>query len=87
MQSRLSFQGLPIVPTDEISSENTEAIDETKVELGVEEKIKNIPLPSDVISTDLEDELKVMVPQADYMLGIAGTHLISFIFGKNLALV
>ena len=76
MQSRLSFQVLPSESTDKDSSKNTEALDEPIKEEGVEEKMKNIPLPSDELSTNSEDQLKVVVPQADYMLGIAGEYSI-----------
>ena len=74
VQSRLSFQILPNITTEEATSENTIAIDEPMNEAGVEEKIKNISLPSDESSTNSEDKLKVLVPQADYMLGIAGNY-------------
>ena len=70
MQSRLSFQVLPISPED-TTSRNPDSVDELS-EVGVEEKMKNIPLPSDYSSNNSEDAVKVLVPQADYMLGIAG---------------
>ena len=71
MQSRLSFQVLPTLPED-ATSKNLEAVDELSKEVGVEEKMKNIPLPSDDSSNNSIDAVKVLVPQADYMLGIAG---------------
>ena len=76
VQSRLKFQVTPDALTDEVSSENIETVDEPMTEVGVEEKMKNIPLPSDVLSTDSEDKSKVVVPKADYMLGIAGRYLV-----------
>ena len=76
VQSRLSFQVTPDASTDEVSSENPETVDEPKNVVGVEEKMKNIPLPSDILSTDSEDKSKVEVPKADYMLGIAGRYLV-----------
>ena len=50
--------------------------------VGVEEKMKNIPLPSDVLSTDSEDKSKVVVPKADYMLGIAGRYLVKIVTNR-----
>ena len=75
MQSRLSFQVLPISPED-TTSRNPDSVDELS-EVGVEEKMKNIPLPSDYSSNNSEDAVKVLVPQADYMLGIAGKNDLS----------
>ena len=71
VQSRLSFQVLPTLPEDATSGD-LEAVDELSKELGVEEKMKNVPLPSDDSSNNSENRVKVLVPQADYMLGIAG---------------
>ena len=76
MQSRLSFQVLPTLPED-ATSKNLEAVDELSKEVGVEEKMKNIPLPSDDSSNNSIDAVKVLVPQADYMLGIAGKNDLS----------
>ena len=76
MQSRLSFQVLPTLPGDATSG-NLEAVDELSKEVGVEEKMKNIPLASYDSSNNLVDAVKVLVPQADYMLGIAGKNNLS----------
>ena len=76
VQSRLSFQVLPTLPEDATSGD-LEAVDELSKELGVEEKMKNVPLPSDDSSNNSEDRVKVLVPQADYMLGIAGKNNLS----------
>ena len=71
MQSRLSFQVLPIASKDATSG-NPAPVDELSKEVEVEEQMKNIPLPSEDSSNNSEDAVKVLVPQADYMLGIAG---------------
>ena len=76
VQSRLSFQVLPTLPEDATSGD-LEAVDELSKELGVEEKMKNVPLPSDDSSNNSENRVKVLVPQADYMLGIAGKNNLS----------
>ena len=74
VQSRLSFQVLPTSATEETSGEKTEALDES-IKEGVEEQIKNISFRSNAPSGNTEETLKVSVPQADYMLGIAGENL------------
>ena len=71
VQSRLSFQVLPTSATEETSSEKTENLDES-IKEGVEEQIKNITFLSNAPSGNPEETIRVSVPQADYMLGIAG---------------
>ena len=75
VQSRLSFQVLPTSATEETSGEKTETLDEALKEEGVEQQIKDISLLSNAPSGNTEETLKVSVPQADYMLGIAGKNL------------
>ena len=72
VQSRLSFQVLPTSATEETSGEKTETLDESIKEEGVEEQIKNISFLSNAPSGNPEETIRVSVPQADYMLGIAG---------------
>ena len=75
VQSRLSFQVLPTSPTENSSDANTEPVDEPLKEDGVEDQMKNISFLSKTSAINPEETLKVSVPQADYMLGIAGKNL------------
>ena len=73
VQSRLSF------PIDPIQDEETstkilkEAQEASKDTSSLEDRMKDISLPDkkEVVNTD-EKSINVVVPQADFMLGIAG---------------
>ena len=73
MQLRLSFQVLP-PQADEQCTDNVEDDCHSMKEISsLEDRLENISLEQSD-TTQTENSLKVIVPQADFMLGIAGRY-------------
>ena len=71
VQSRLSFSVFP-VQDEETSIMKLKAVGEPEKEGSLENKMENMSFPSKDASKNEKEPTKVMVPQADFMLGIAG---------------
>ena len=71
VQSRLSFKVFP-VPDEVTAPKQLKSCDEPVKEASLENMMENIPFPSKDTPTEVKEPVKVAVPQADFMLGIAG---------------